>query len=223
MQDQMANIENRLEELRKPININDNSDDGRSAPGGSGGRRRGDDGTPPRPPGRDEFNKLTRRLNRLCCNRPPLPPPRMPHRLRVPIPDVELDLRNVSNKRLNRLRYGPITPNQENKISAKRLSERQGEIAQIPKGTVKSRKSDVELVQLILPDAPPATCNRGNYWLPPPVGPSDINFIKSQISLKPQFSPKTKPQLPPKPIIDTFARPLTKIIDDEKNIQNNTS
>ena len=68
MQDQMANIEIRLEELRKPININDNSDDGRSAPGGSGGRGRGDDGTPPRPPGRDEFNKLTRRLNRLCCN-----------------------------------------------------------------------------------------------------------------------------------------------------------
>ena len=29
--------------------------------------------------------------------------------------------------------------------------------------------------------------------------------------------PKTKPQLPPKPIIDNFARPLTKIIDDEKN------
>ena len=29
--------------------------------------------------------------------------------------------------------------------------------------------------------------------------------------------PKTKPQLPPKPIIDNFAKPLTKIIDDEKN------
>ena len=146
MQDQMANIEIRLEELRKPININDNSDDGTSAPGGSGGRGGGDDGTPPRPPGRDEFNKLTRRLNRLCCNRPPLPPPRMLRRLRVPIPDVELDWCNVLNKRLNRLRYGPITPNKEEKISAKRLSERQGEIAQIPKGTVKSRKSDMGLV-----------------------------------------------------------------------------
>ena len=52
---------------------------------------------------------------------------------------------------------------------------------------------------------------------PPPVGLSDNNFIKPQLPPKPQFLPKTKPQLPPKPIIDNFARPLTKIIDDEKN------
>ena len=95
-----------------------------------------------------------------------------------------------------------MTLNQGEKILAKRLSERQREIAQIPKGTVKSRKSDVGLVQPILPDTPPPTRNRGNYWLPPPVGPSDINFIKPQLPPKPQFSPKTKPQLPPKPIID---------------------
>ena len=53
---------------------------------------------------------------------------------------------------------------------------------------------------------------------PPPVGPSDINFIKPQLPSKPQFLPKTKLQLPPKPIIDNFARPLTKIIDNEKNV-----
>ena len=52
---------------------------------------------------------------------------------------------------------------------------------------------------------------------PLPVGLSDNNFIKPQLPPKPQFLPKTKPQLPPKPIIDNFARPLTKIIDDEKN------
>ena len=74
-----------------------------------------------------------------------------------------------------------------------------------------------------MPDTPPPTRNRGNYWLPPPVGPSDINFIKPQLPPKLQFSLKTKPQLRPKPIIDNFARPLTKIIDDEKNIQNNNS
>ena len=50
---------------------------------------RGNDGTPPRPPGRDEFDELTRRLNRLRGNHPPLPPPRMPPTLRVTRPDVD--------------------------------------------------------------------------------------------------------------------------------------
>ena len=181
--------------------------------GGGGGGGTGDDGTPSRPPRRDELNDLTRRLNRLCA---PLPPPRTTRRPRVPRPEVEPDLRNVLNNRLYRLRYGSITPNQEEKTLAKRLSERQREIAQIPKGTVKSRNKNAGLFQLILPDTLPPTPIRDNYWLPPPVVPSDDNFIKPQLPPKPQFSPKTKPQLPPKPIIDDFARPLTNIIDDKK-------
>ena len=48
IQDQIGNIENRLEELRKPTNINDNSGDDTSAVGGSGGRGRDDGGTSPR-------------------------------------------------------------------------------------------------------------------------------------------------------------------------------
>ena len=182
--------------------------------GGGGGGGTGDDGTPSRPPRRDELNDLTRRLNRLCA---PLPPPRTTHRPRVPRPEVEPDLRNVLNNRLYRLRYGSITPNQEEKTLAKRLSERQREIAQIPKGTVKSRKSDVGLFQPILPDNPPPTHIRDDYWPPPSSVPSDNNFIKPQLPSKPQFSPKKKSQVPPKPIIDDFARPLTKIIDDKKN------
>ena len=59
---------------------------------------RGNDGTPLRPPGRDEFDELTRRLNRLRGSHPPL--------LRIPRPDVEPDLHDVLNNRLNRLRYG---------------------------------------------------------------------------------------------------------------------
>ena len=182
--------------------------------GGGGGGGTGDDGTPSRPPRRDELNDLTRRLNRLCA---PLPPPRTTRRPRVPRPEVEPDLRNVLNNRLYRLRYGSITPNQEEKTLAKRLSERQREIAQIPKGTVKSRKSDVGLFQPILPDNPPPTHIRDDYWPPPSSVPSDNNFIKPQLPSKPQFSPKKKSQVPPKPIIDDFARPLTKIIDDKKN------
>ena len=37
MQVQIVNIENRLEELRKPININDNSDEDMGTSGGSEG------------------------------------------------------------------------------------------------------------------------------------------------------------------------------------------
>ena len=106
MQDQIVDIENRLEELRKLININDNSDDDMGAPGGSGARGGGNNGTPPRPPGRDEFDELTRRLNRLRGNCPTLSPVRTPHRPHVPRPDVEPTLHDVLNNRLNRLRYG---------------------------------------------------------------------------------------------------------------------
>ena len=190
MQVQIVNIENRLEELRKPININDNSDDDTDAPGGGGGGGGGDDGTPSRPPGRDQFDELTRRLSRLRGNRPPLPPPRTSRGPRVPTPHVELDLRDVLNNRLNRLRYGSITPNQEKKTLAKRLPERQREIAQIPKGTVKSRKSDAGLFQSILPDTLPPTPIRDDYWLPPSVVASDNNSIKLQLPPKPQFLPK---------------------------------
>ena len=130
MQDQIAYIENRSEELRKPINISDNSDDDTRGPGGSVGRGGGDDGNLARLPGRDEFDELTRRLNRLRGNRPPLSPPRKPHR---PRPDVETDLGDGLNNRVNRLRYDSITPNHEEKILTKRLSERQREITQIPK------------------------------------------------------------------------------------------
>ena len=56
-------------------------------------------------------------------------------------------------------------PNQEGKTLAKRLSESQREIVQIPKGTVKSTKSNVGLFQPILSNTPPPTLNRDDYWL----------------------------------------------------------
>ena len=132
MQDQISKIENRLE-LRKPINVDDNSDDDTGAPGGGGDVRGGDDGTPPRLPHRDEFDNLTTRLNRLCM---PLAPPRTTRRPCVPRSDVKPDLRDILNDRLYRLRYGSIAPNKKEKTLVKRLSERQREIARIPIGTV---------------------------------------------------------------------------------------
>ena len=86
----------------------------------------------------------------------------MPRRPSTARPDVEPDLHDVLNNRLNKLRYGSITPNQEEKVLAKRLSERQREIAQIPKGTVKSRKIK-GLFQPTLPDTLPPTPNRDDY------------------------------------------------------------
>ena len=109
--------------------------------------------------------------------------------------------------RFNRIRYGPIELNPEEKFLNRRLSERQREISQIPKGIIKSRKIDAGF---ILPDTPPTTPNRDEFppplsFTPPSVGPSDTNFITPQIP-KPRITP----------LIDRYARPITKIIDEKK-------
>ena len=77
MQDNIVKIENRLEELKRPINFNDNDDETRG-PGGGGG----DDGVPPPlppVPGRrsdesDAYEPLMRRLEELQHG--PVPPSR---------------------------------------------------------------------------------------------------------------------------------------------------
>ena len=81
-------------------------------------------------------------------------------------------------------------PNQEEKTLAKRLPERQREIAQIPKGIVKSRKSDAGLFQPMLPNTPPPAPIRDDYWPPPPVVPYDKNFIKPQLLQNHNFHQK---------------------------------
>ena len=148
MQDQIVDIENRLKELRKPININQNIDDDMGAI---------------MPllldclvemnltnwlEGLTDFAATALLYLHLEC-----------HVDLALLDHVEPDLHDALNNRLNGLRYGSITPNQEEKNLAKRLSERQREIAQIPKGTVKSRKSK-GLFQLTLPDTPPPTPNK---------------------------------------------------------------
>ena len=174
MQDDIINIENRLEKLRRPVNINYNSDDEPGGPGGGGGGDGGrDDGTPPRPPTRtrrdDGFDELTKRLNRL---RAPAYPPKPPK----PNPRG-IDLRDVLTKRLNRLRYGEITPSLEEKTLATRLAERNMELVQLPKGAAKARKSNLGLFQPVLSGMSPPTPDRNYYWLPPPFVPADNNFV----------------------------------------------
>ena len=70
MQDDIINMENRLEKLKQLININYDSDDEAGAHGGGcGGEGGGDVGTPLGPSTRtrrdDGFDELTKRLNRL--------------------------------------------------------------------------------------------------------------------------------------------------------------
>ena len=200
-QDEMAKIENRLEQL-KNRKYNGDDDDDEGACGGGGGRGGGNDGTPPRPrpqprPPTDEADELTRRLNILRGNRPPLPPLRTSP---VPVSSQEsdnADARDALNNRLNRLRYGSIRQSKDENVLAKRIAQREKEIARIPKGLVKSRKSDAGLFKPILPDTPPPTPNRYDddyyYYFPIPPGPSDFNFIK--------------PKLPPKSDLDNLPDP----------------
>ena len=116
MQDDIINMENRLEKLKRPININYNSDDEAGGPeGGGGGEGGGDYGTPPRPRTRrrrdDGFDELAKRLYRLCA---PAYPPKQPK------PDPRgIDMHDVLTKRLNRLRYGEILPSLEEKAPEK--------------------------------------------------------------------------------------------------------
>ena len=77
MQDDIAKIENRLEELKWPINFNDSNDE-THCPGGGGG----DDGAPPplpptpgrRSAGSDAYGPLMRKLEELRHG--PVPPSR---------------------------------------------------------------------------------------------------------------------------------------------------
>ena len=146
-QDEITNIENRLNEIKRK-NVKDKDDDDNSISGARGGG--GDDGTPrtPRPP-TDEVKYLSRRLDVLRGNRP-----RTSYIPRLDIkPDDDNNMQDVLNNRFNRLRYGPT--GQSKKKIAKRLVGREQEIACILKGIVKTRKSDA---------------NRGDYFPPPPVG-----------------------------------------------------
>ena len=186
-----------LEQLKKPININNNSYDET----GSGGGTSGSGGTPgsgPPPGYPDSVEDMTRRLNILRGNCPCSPSLSLSQR------DV---LSEVLQNRFNRIRYGSTEPTQEKNFLNRGLSEKQKEISQILKGIIKSTKSDAGF---ILPDTPPATPKIDDFPLPPyfsspPVGPSDTNFIMPQIP---------KPQIPS--LIDKYVRPITKTIDDKK-------
>ena len=171
MQDNIAKIKNRLEELKRPINFNDSDDETRS-PGGGGG----DDGAPP-----------------------PLPPTSGRR-------SADSDAYGPLMRRLEELRHGLVPPSREAQQRDLRLAERKTELERLAdRGVVKKRRSEEGIFRPVLPDMPPPTLIRDDFWPPPPVQPSDKSFIKPEAS-------DTK-----RPLRDDFPRHLTKIIDSKKN------
>ena len=115
-------------------------------------------------------------------------------------PDENVEMQNVLNNRLNRLRYGPSVPTSTEKILARRQQLKNNEIFQIPEGLVSAGR--VEL----FPDQFPSTPGL-EFLEPPPVVPADGSFIR----------PDDLPDVRQTPIIDKFSRPLIKMVDDRKN------
>ena len=71
---EIAKIENWLEQLKRPININNDTDDETGGPGGRGGGPGPGTPGPRRPPGYpDSIKDMTRRPNILRGNQPSSP------------------------------------------------------------------------------------------------------------------------------------------------------
>ena len=86
-----------------------------------------------------------------------------------------------------------------------RFAERKSELQRLSdRGVIKKRRREEDCFIPVLPDTPPPTPIRDDFWPPPSVEPSDEGFIKPEVS-------DTK-----RPPRDGFSRPLTKVIDSKK-------
>ena len=109
-------------------------------------------------------------------------------------------MQDVLNNRLNRLHYGPSVPTSTENFLDRRQQVRDNEISQIHKGLVSTRRGES------FPDDFPSL-PEFEFFKPPPVVPAGDNFIR----------PDDLPDVPQTPIVDKFSRPLTKMVDDQKN------
>ena len=179
MQDQISDIANRLEKLKRPIRRD--SDDGGGSGSGVGGGGDGDlSPTPVRKykprPEKDFYDELMDRYNKLKSSRPrhPLTSPPSYSDTTYPLLPSFNDLLHLRSKATGR----PSMPG--------------------------------------MPDTPPPTPIRDDYIPPQPVDLADDSFALPDVLNKPLIPFISKPPIPPKPILDTFSRPLTKIIDSKK-------
>ena len=188
MQDQIADIENRLEKLKQPIKI-DSDDEGGSGSGEGGG---GDGGVPTTPlppttvrkykprPEKDSYDELMDRYNKLKSSLPPRPLTPSPSYSDATYPLLPSfnDLLHLRSKATGR----PSMPGMPDTPPPTPVTD-----DYFPPPSV-----DLADDSFTLPDVP-------NKPLIPP---------------KPVIS---KSSTPPKPVLDTFSRRLTKIIDSKKN------
>ena len=186
MQDQISDIENRLEKLKRPIR-RDSGDDGGG--GWSGGGSRGDGGLPPTP-------------------LPPTPVRKCKPRSEKDSSDELMDrYKKLKTSRLPR----PLTPRPSYSDMTYPLLPSFNDLLHLrSKATGRPSMSG-------MPDTPPPTPIRDDYIPPQPVDLADDSFALPDVLNKPLIPFISKPPIPPKPILDTFSRPLTKIIDSKKN------
>ena len=185
MQDQISDIENRLEKLKRPIR-RDSGDDG----GGrwSGGGSRGDGGLPPTP-------------------LPLIPVRKCKPRSEKDSSDELMDrYKKLKTSRLPR----PLTPRPSYSDMTYPLLPSFNDLLHLrSKATGRPSMSG-------MPDTPPPTPIRDDYIPLQPVDLADDSFALPDVLNKPLIPFISKPPIPPKPILDTFSRPLTKIIDSKK-------
>ena len=189
MQGEVEKIQKRLAEIKKWRTRSTRLDDDDNFGAGAGGAGGSDSGGngPPRP---GEIEELNSRLNATRSGR--LTSSFIPSTEHDP--DENADMQDILNNRLNTLRYGP---------TKKYLTRRQKWIdnaTQIPKGLVNARRGELFPDEFPSPPGP-------DFFEPPPVVPADDSFIR----------PDDLPDVPQTPIIDKFSRPLTKMVDDQKN------
>ena len=134
-----------------------------------------------------------------------------PHPTPCPDTDSYLALMERYNKLKVSLYYPPCppppTPRELVDIGLARISESELENLR-SKGLVKGRKSEDGRFISVLPGTPPPTPIRNNYFPPPPVDLADDSFALPDVP--------TKPFILPKPVLNKFSRPLTKIIDPKR-------
>ena len=119
---------------------------------------------------------------------------------------AETDAYGPLMRRLEELWHGPVPPSRKAQQRVFRFADRKAELQHLSdRGAVKKKRSGEDRFRPVLPDTPPPTPIRGDFWPPPSVEPSDEGFIKPEVS-------DTK-----RPLRDGFSRALTKIIDSKKN------
>ena len=161
MHDQISDIENRLTKLKRPKKMRTDSgnDEGGGAGGGSGGSDDGNDGIPPTPARQSHYRP-----------RPPCP---------TSHPDT--DSSEALMERYDKLKVskyypprppGP-TPRDLVDIGLARVPKSELESLR-SKGLVKGRKREDGQFIVVLPDTPPPTSIRDNYFPPLPV---DLQII----------------------------------------------